>query len=188
MESLWSEVQLTYILIMTISIGIFRAVDIGLHSRDFHTSTSVLSAMLWVYAQFFFIVWEWKSDSFDKAYSAFLHSSVLQSVVIHLQCVIQCVIHNSLYHLHYKKCTNNAIYILLYFLHCNVFALHCADALISKDCCEEQFVNILFPWIDSQRFGLKSQRFHKSSKNAPYFKAEEVFLLKDFFLKKAVPY
>ena len=79
-------------------------------------------------------------------------------------------------------------YILLYFLHCNVFALHCADALISKDCCEEQFVNILFPWIDSQRFGLKSQRFHKSSKNAPYFKTEEVFLLKDFFLKKAVPY
>ena len=48
-------------------------------------------------------------------------------------------------------------------------ALYCIDALISKHCCEEQFVNILFPWIDSQRFGLKSQHVHKSSKNAPYF-------------------
>ena len=38
MPSLRSEVQLTYILIMTVFLGIFRAIDIGLHSRDFHTA------------------------------------------------------------------------------------------------------------------------------------------------------
>ena len=44
MPSLWSEVQLTYILIMTVYFGIFRAIDIGLHSRDFHTAQSAHSA------------------------------------------------------------------------------------------------------------------------------------------------
>ena len=45
MPSLWSEVQSTYILIITIFLGIFRAIDIGLHSRDFHTAQSAHSAM-----------------------------------------------------------------------------------------------------------------------------------------------
>ena len=45
MPSLWSEVQLTYILIMTVCLGIFRAIDIGLHSRDFHTAQSAHSAL-----------------------------------------------------------------------------------------------------------------------------------------------
>ena len=39
MTSLWSEAQLTYILIMPIFLGIFRAIGIWLHSRDFHTLT-----------------------------------------------------------------------------------------------------------------------------------------------------
>ena len=46
MPSLWSEVQLTYILIMTVCLGIFRAIDIGLHSRDFHTAQSAHSALV----------------------------------------------------------------------------------------------------------------------------------------------
>ena len=50
MPSLWSEVQLTYVLIMTVFLGIFRAIDIGLHSRDFHTAQSAHSA--WVHQQF----------------------------------------------------------------------------------------------------------------------------------------
>ena len=45
MPSLWSEVQLTYILIKTVFLGIFRAIDIGLHSRDFHTAQSAHSAV-----------------------------------------------------------------------------------------------------------------------------------------------
>ena len=45
MPSLWSEVQLTYILIMTVCLGIFRAIDIGLHSRDLHTVQSAHSAL-----------------------------------------------------------------------------------------------------------------------------------------------
>ena len=45
MPSLWSEVQLTYILIMTVCLGIFRAIDIGLHSRDFHTAQSAHCAV-----------------------------------------------------------------------------------------------------------------------------------------------
>ena len=47
MPSLWSEVQLTYVLIMTVFLGIFRAIDIGLHSRDLHTAQSAHSAMIW---------------------------------------------------------------------------------------------------------------------------------------------
>ena len=46
MPSLWSEVQLTYVLIMTVFLGIFRAIDIGLHSRDLHTAQSAHSAVL----------------------------------------------------------------------------------------------------------------------------------------------
>ena len=46
MPSLWSEVQLTYVLIMTVFLGIFRAIDIGLHSRDFHTAQSAHSAVV----------------------------------------------------------------------------------------------------------------------------------------------
>ena len=46
MPSLWSEVQLTYVLIVTVFLGIFRAIDIGLHSRDLHTAQSAHSAML----------------------------------------------------------------------------------------------------------------------------------------------
>ena len=45
MPSLWSEVQLTYVLIMTVFLGIFRAIDIGLHSRDFHTAQSAHCAL-----------------------------------------------------------------------------------------------------------------------------------------------
>ena len=45
MPSLWSEVQLTYVLIMTVFLGIFRAIDIGLHSRDLHTAQSAHSAV-----------------------------------------------------------------------------------------------------------------------------------------------
>ena len=45
MPSLWSEVQLTYVLIMTVFLGIFRAIDIGLHSRDLHTAQSAHSAL-----------------------------------------------------------------------------------------------------------------------------------------------
>ena len=45
MPSLWSEVQLTYILIMIVFLGIFRAIDIGIHSRDFHTAQSAHSAL-----------------------------------------------------------------------------------------------------------------------------------------------
>ena len=46
MPSLWSEVQLTYVLIMTVFLGIFRAIDIGLHSRDLHTAQSAHSALM----------------------------------------------------------------------------------------------------------------------------------------------
>ena len=46
MPSLWSEVQLTYVLIMTVFLGIFRAIDIGLHSRDLHTAQSAHSALV----------------------------------------------------------------------------------------------------------------------------------------------
>ena len=46
MPSLWSEVQLTYVLIMTVFLGIFRAIDIGLHSRDLHTAQSAHSAVV----------------------------------------------------------------------------------------------------------------------------------------------
>ena len=42
MPSLCSEVHLTYILIMAVFSGIFRAIDIELHSRDFHTATLAL--------------------------------------------------------------------------------------------------------------------------------------------------
>ena len=45
MPSLWSEVQLTYVFIMTVFQGIFRAIDIGLHSRDLHTAQSAHSAV-----------------------------------------------------------------------------------------------------------------------------------------------
>ena len=48
MPSLWSEVQLTYVLIMTVFLGIFRAIDIGLHSRDLHTAQSAHSAMFYI--------------------------------------------------------------------------------------------------------------------------------------------
>ena len=37
MSNLWSEVQLTNILIMPTFLGIFRAISNELHSRDFHT-------------------------------------------------------------------------------------------------------------------------------------------------------
>ena len=45
MTILWSEVQLTYIFIMTIFLGIFRPIGIGLHSRVLHTPQSAHSAM-----------------------------------------------------------------------------------------------------------------------------------------------
>ena len=45
MPSLWSEVQLTYAFIMTVFQGIFRAIGIGLHSRDLHTAQSAHSAV-----------------------------------------------------------------------------------------------------------------------------------------------
>ena len=46
MTILWSEVQLTYIFIMTIFLGIFRPIGIGLHSRVLHTPQSAHSAMV----------------------------------------------------------------------------------------------------------------------------------------------
>ena len=43
--SLWSEVQLTYIFVFTIFLGNFRAIGIGLHSRDSHTLKCFHSAV-----------------------------------------------------------------------------------------------------------------------------------------------
>ena len=45
MPSLWSEVQLTYIFVFSIIFWIFRAIGIGLHSRDFYTLKCSHSAM-----------------------------------------------------------------------------------------------------------------------------------------------
>ena len=62
MPSLRSEVQLTYILITTVFLRIFRAIDIGLHFRDFHTAQSAHSAGVQK-------VWPIIDNQPDEAYS-----------------------------------------------------------------------------------------------------------------------
>ena len=54
MTILWSEVQLTYIFIMTIFLGIFRPIGIGLHSRVLHTPQSAHSALVPMVLQWLF--------------------------------------------------------------------------------------------------------------------------------------
>ena len=57
--SLWSEVQLTYIFVLSIIFWFFRAIGIGLHSRDFQTLKCCHSAVARdedIFANFFLLL------------------------------------------------------------------------------------------------------------------------------------
>ena len=118
------------------------------------------------------------SDSFDKAYIVFLHSEYIWFALYNFNATYYTLTALFMQHIKLVYTFCNIIYNIMH-------TVHCADALLSKDCFEEQFVNILFPWIDSQRFrfGLKSQRFHKSSKNAPYISKQRSFSWNTFKIK-----